>query len=92
MEIKKHYIIRRWRKAYKVFGDATSEINVPEYYKGYFKWTDKFEKAKMYTKGANANKALQSLPDSGTTNEILFITTTIETMTDIVEKELLDLS
>lgn len=84
MEIKKYFVVK---KTYTINGST-----YVSYFKGYSKWVDKFDKSKMYAKIANAKKAIEQFTSTESTKyEILYITTTIETLDDIAEKELLDL-
>jgi hypothetical protein len=82
METKKHYVIKKTTT-------YNEQVRI-SYFKGYGKWMAKYEKAKLYVKYANVKKALEGFSLSPNDKyEILFITTTIETLDDVAEKELL---
>jgi hypothetical protein len=82
VEIKKYFIIKK-TTIYK-------DIVRIDYFKGYSKWVSKYEKAKLYQRLTSVKKILEGFhPAENTKFEILFITTTIETLDDVAEKELL---
>jgi hypothetical protein len=84
METKKYYVIKKTNTF------TNGEVSI-SYFKGYSKWISKYEKAKLYLKNANVKKALDGLTTYPNIKyEILYITTTIETIDDIAEKEIFD--
>jgi hypothetical protein len=83
VETNKYHVIK------KTVTYAEGKTRV-EFFKGYGKWVSKYEKAKLYIKIASVKKAFEGFSAyPGTKYEILYITTTIETIDDIAEKELL---
>lgn len=82
METRKYYVVRRTR--YITNGNET--VAIPEYARGYGRWDQKFDKAHQYPSFDSVKRLLKkmTLQDKP---EILYITMTIETASDLMEKE-----
>ena len=82
METRKYYVVRRTRK----IDDSKSVL---EFARGYGRWCTSFDRAKQYPKFDSVKRLIKEESQINPC-EILYITTKIETVTDLLEKEFFD--